>query len=332
MSAYRVLITDYTWPDLEAERRQLAPLDAELVVARTGAPDELTALAADVDAILTCFKQVPPAALEVAPRCRIVSRYGIGLDNIPVELATQLGIVVTNVPDFCWEEVADHTLALVLACARRIVHFAQSTRQGVWRNQTTPPMTRLRGQVLGLIGYGNIGRTVAEKAHALGLRVMAYTPRLAADAVSPWGTATNDLDELLAAADYVSLHLPATPDSRGLIDAAALRRMKPTAYLINTARGAIVDEAALVAALQEGRIAGAALDVLSQEPPPADHPLLHMDNVIVTPHAAFYSAEAITDLATRAARHVAQTLAGDVPDHVVNPAVLDQPNCRLHRA
>jgi D-3-phosphoglycerate dehydrogenase len=332
VSAYRVLVTDYTWPDLDAERRALAPVNAELVAAATGAPDELTGLAEDADAILTCFKQVPPAALEAAPRCRIVSRYGIGLDNIPVELATRLGIVVTNVPDFCWEEVAEHTLALVLACARRIVHFAQAARQGVWRNQTTPPMRRLAGQTLGLVGYGNIGHTVAQKAYALGLSVIAYTPRLAADALSPWGAATNDLDELLAAADYVSLHLPLTPASRGLIDAAALRRMKPTAYLINTARGAIVDEAALARALREGWIAGAALDVLSQEPPPPDHPLLGLDNVILTPHAAFYSTEAIADLATRAARHVAQALAGDIPDHVVNPAVLEQPNCRLRRA
>ena len=332
MTAYRVLVTDYTWPDLAAERRALAAVDAELVVAPTGAPDEIIVLAAEADAILTCFKQVPPAALEAAPRCRIVSRYGIGLDNIPVKLATRLGIVVTNVPDFCLEEVADHTLALLLACARRIVPFAQATRQGVWRNQTTPPMRRLRGQVLGLVGFGNIGRAVAEKAHALGLRVMAYTPRLTADAVPPWVTVATDLAGLLRQADYVSLHLPLTPASRGLIDAAALAAMQPTAYLINTSLGAIVDEAALTQALREGRLAGAALDVLNQEPPPADHPLLGLDNVIVTPHAAFYSAEAIADLATRAARHVAQAFNGDIPNHVVNPAVLTQPNCRLRRA
>ncbi len=329
MPAYHVLVTDYAWPTLEIERAILAPLDAELVVSATGAPDDLLRLAPQADAILTCWKQIPPAVLDAAPRCRMVSRYGIGLDNIPVEHATRLGIVVTNVPDFCLDEVAEHTLALILACARRVVAFAQATHSGVWDLQGVTPMRRLGGQTVGLVGYGSLGRAVAAKAHALGLKVLAYTPRLAVGAAAPWGRATNDLDELLAQSDYVSLHAPLTDETRGLIDAAALRRMKPTAYLINTARGAIVDEDALYQALREGWIAGAALDVLSQEPPSPDHPLLGLDNVIVTPHAAFYSQEAIADLQTRAARHVAQALTGDVPDHVVNPAVLAQANCRL---
>lgn len=329
MPAYHVLVTDYAWPTLEIERRILAAVDAELVVSESGAPDDLLRLAPEADAILTCFKQIPPGVLDAAPRCRIVSRYGIGLDNIPVDHATRLGIVVTNVPDFCLDEVADHTLALLLACARRIVDYAQATRAGVWSQQAVRPMTRLAGQTLGLVGYGNIAARVAQKARALGLEIMAYTPRLAANALAPWGRATNDLDELLAQADYISLHAPLNESTRGLIDARALRRMKPTAYLINTARGAMVDEAALRQALVEGRIAGAALDVLSQEPPPADHPLLGLDNVILTPHAAFYSQEAIADLETRAAQHVAQALARQVPDHVVNPAVLAQANCRL---
>lgn len=329
MPAYHVLVTDYAWPTLEIERAILAPLDAELVVSATGAPDDLLRLAPQADAILTCWKQIPPAVLDAAPRCRMVSRYGIGLDNIPVEHATRLGIVVTNVPDFCLDEVAEHTLALILACARRVVAFAQATHSGVWDLQGVTPMRRLGGQTVGLVGYGSLGRAVAARAHALGLKVLAYTPRLAVDAAAPWGRATNDLDELLAQSDYVSLHAPLTDETRGLIDAAALRRMKPTAYLINTARGAIVDEDALYQALREGWIAGAALDVLSQEPPSPDHPLLGLDNVIVTPHAAFYSQEAIADLQTRAARHVAQALTGEVPDHVVNPAVLAQVNCRL---
>lgn len=329
MPAYHVLVTDYAWPTLEIERTVLAAVDAGLMVSESGAPDDLLRLAPSADAILTCFKQIPPTVLDAAPRCRIVSRYGIGLDNIPVEHATQLGIVVTNVPDFCLDEVADHTLALLLACARRIVDYAQATRAGVWSQQSARPMVRLAGQTLGLVGYGNIAARVAQKARALGLEIMAYTPRLRADALAPWGRATNDLDELLAQADYVSLHAPLTEATRGLIDARALRRMKPTAYLINTARGAIVDERALRQALREGWIAGAALDVLSQEPPAADHPLLGLENVILTPHAAFYSQEAIADLETRAAQHVAQALRGQIPNHVVNPAVLAQPNCRL---
>lgn len=329
MPAFHVLVTDYAWPSLAIEQEVLAAVDADLLVSATGTPDDLLRLAPQADAILTCWQQIPPAVLDAAPRCRIVSRYGIGLDNIPVDHATRLGIVVTNVPDFCLDDVADHTLALLLACARRIVDYAQATRAGIWNLQGVRPMARLRDQTLGLIGYGNIARRVAQRASALGLHVLAYTPRLAADAPAPWGRGTNDLGELLAASDYVSLHVPLTEATRGLIDAAALRRMKPTAYLINTARGAVVEEGALRQALVEGWIAGAALDVLSQEPPPPDHPLVGLDNVILTPHAAFYSQEAIADLEARAARHVAQALAGQIPDHVVNPAVLSQPNCRL---
>jgi D-3-phosphoglycerate dehydrogenase len=327
--SFRVLITDYAWPNLDIERTILAEVGAELVVALNGTAEEIIALAKDVDAILTCWKQVPPAALDVATRCRIVSRYGIGLDNIPVTRATELGIVVTNVPDFCLDEVAEHTLALLMACGRRIVPLTDATRQGIWSQTIARGMSRLRGQVLGLVGYGNIAQAVAERARAFGLQVMAYTPRLAADALAPWGRATNDLAELLAAADYVSLHLPLTPITRGLIDAEALATMKRSAYLINTSRGAIIDEAALLAALESGQIAGAALDVMSSEPPSPDHPLLTHRRVLATPHVAFYSEAAIVDLATKAARHVAQALRGEVPDRVVNPAVLGQGNCRL---
>jgi D-3-phosphoglycerate dehydrogenase len=310
----------------------LDQVGAQLVVASNGTAEEIIALAEDVDAILTCWKQVPSAALDIASRCRIVSRYGIGLDNIPVARATDLGIVVTNVPDFCLDEVAEHTLALIMACGRRIMPLVDETRQGIWRQTTARGMARLREQVLGLVGYGNIAQAVAGRARALGLQVLAYTPRLAPNALAPWGRATNDLVELLAMADYVSLHLPLNESTRGLINEAALAKMKPTAYLINTSRGAIIDEAALLAALQKGQIAGAALDVMSHEPPLPAHPLLSHPRVIATPHVAFYSEAAIIDLATKAARHVAQGLRGEIPACVVNPEVLAQENCRLMRS
>lgn len=329
---FRVLITDYAWPNLDIERAILNEVGAEIVVAPNGTAEEIIALSADVDAILTCWKQVPAAALDVATRCRIVSRYGIGLDNIPVAHATELGMIVTNVPDFCLDEVAEHTLALLFTCGRRIVPLVEATRQGVWNQSIARGMPRLRGQVLGLVGYGNIAQSVAQRALAFGFQIIAYTPRIAPDALAPWGRATNDLAELLNAADYVSLHLPLTPETRGLINGDALAQMKPNAYLINTARGAIIDEAALLAALDSGQIAGAALDVMSTEPPPPDHPLLHHPRVIATPHVAFTSEAAIVDLATKAAIHVAQALRGDIPNRVVNPAVLEQSNCRLRRS
>jgi D-3-phosphoglycerate dehydrogenase len=260
----------------------------------------------------------------------IVSRYGIGLDNIPVEHATRLGLVVTNVPDFCLDEVSDHVLALLLACARNIVPFVQAIRNGVWNLKQGQPMIRLRGQTLGLIGYGNIARTLAPKAAALGLKIIAYTPRLQPGPLEPVGVATNDLDSLLSQADYVSIHAPLTPETRHLIDARALKLMKPSAYLINTSRGAIIDEKALYQALAERRIAGAALDVLTTEPAEASNPLLTLDNVIITPHAAFYSETAVAELAEKAASHVAQVLRGEIPTNLVNPTVLDQANCRLN--
>ena len=175
----RVLVTDYAWPSLDIERAILGEADAELVVAETGEPDELVALAADVDAILTNWRKLPEEALDAAPRCLVVARYGVGLDNIPVDHATELGILVANVPDFCVEEVSDHTLALLLACARRIVTFARSTREGEWDLLGLGRgLPRLRGQRLGIVGFGNIARTLVPKAQGLGLEVLAYTPRL----------------------------------------------------------------------------------------------------------------------------------------------------------
>jgi D-3-phosphoglycerate dehydrogenase len=320
----RVLVTDFAWPSLDIERRILADAGAELVVAETGEADELMALAVGVDAILTNWKRVPPEALDAAPGCLLVSRYGVGLDNIPVDHATELGILVTNVPDFCLQEVSDHAMALVLACARRVVTFSRATRGGVWDLAAGRGLPRLSEQTIGLVGYGNIARTLVPKARGFGLRVLAYSPR-ATPSVDGDVELTNDLERLLAESDYVSLHAPSTPETAGLIGERELRLMKPTAYLVNTSRGALVNEDALRQALEERWIAGAALDVLRQEPPPADHPLLALDNAIVTPHAAFYSETAIAELQAKAATNVANVLTGSLPPTVVNPGVRDRP-------
>jgi D-3-phosphoglycerate dehydrogenase len=269
--------------------------------------------------------------LDAAPRCLVIARYGVGVDNIPVARATELGILVANVPDFCVEEVSDHTLALLLASARRIVTFARSTRAGTWDLLGLGRgLPRLRGQRLGIVGFGNIARTLIPKAQGLGLEVTVFTPRLPAGRDEATGVeTTGDLSYLLALSDYVSLHVPATAETHGMIGEAELRAMKPTAYLINTSRGALIDEAALTRALNEGWIAGAALDVLVEEPAKPTHPLLALDNAIVTPHAGFYSEVAIAELATKAARNVAQVLSGEVPATLVNPAVVSAPTYRL---
>lgn len=324
-----VLVTDYAWPSLEPERAVLSPVGAEIVVAENS-ERSLESQTTTADAILTNWRRIPAAALEAADRCVVVARYGIGLDNIPVDVATRLGIVVTNVPDFCLDEVADHTIALLLACNRRIVAFARATARGEWSLATEAPrLRRLRGQTLGLVGYGRLGRAVAARAGALGLEVIAYSPRLTPGPIQPGVQATNDLHAMLRAADYVSLHAPATPETRHLIDAAALGEMKPTAYLINTSRGSLVDEDALADAIERGELAGAALDVLASEPPAPGTRLLELENVVTTPHAAFCSQESIADVQVRAARSVADALSGRRPGNVVNPAVLASDRCRL---
>ena len=317
LPSYRALITDYAWPSLDIEREILGAVGAELLVAETGAEEELVALAPRADAILTCWKPVTAAVLDAAPRCRVVSRYGIGLDNIAVSRATELGIVVTNVPDFCLDEVSDHALALLLACARQVVPYARATRGGAWQQTTVRPLPRLRGQTLGLVGYGKIARTLVRNALGLGLRVIAYTPRLAPDALAPFGRATNDLGELLREADYVSLHAPATPETRGMIDEAAIELMKPTSYLINTARGPIVKESVLVSALKEKMIMGAGLDVFEVEPHP-QNPFLDLPNVVVTPHLGGATNEATDRSLELSMLNITQVLHGGEPVHRVN--------------
>ena len=327
----RILITDIAWPDLAIEKEVLAAVGGEVMVAGGGSADEIIALAPQADAILTCWKDVPAEALDIAPNCRVVSRYGIGLDNIPIGRATELGMLVTNVPDFCLEEVSDHVMALLLATARQLFPLARTAERSDWTRETPRPIPRVKGQTLGLIGFGNIARALVPKALGFGLRVMAYTPRLRPEDAPQGVEVTNELATLLAASDYVSIHSPLTEETAHLIDDAALAQMKPNALLINTSRGGVIDERALVQALKEGRIAGAALDVTDPEPPSADNPLLRLENVIVTPHAAFYSVAATAELARKAAENVVTVLRGEVPKTLVNADVLDQENCRLSR-
>lgn len=314
----KVLLTDYAWADLEIERRVLDEAGLELVVADDPSPPALAALAADVEAIMTNWAQVPESVIAAAPRCRIVARLGIGLDNIDVAFATRRAVLVTNVPDYCLVEVAEHALALLLALARKVGYYHHATKSGEYRLQSGPVLRRIEGQTLGIVGLGNIGRKLAEKALPLGLRVLASSR----SGCNLPGVAIAPLEELLAASDYVSLHLPLAADTRHLIGAAQLARMKPSAYLINTARGGLVDHAALAAALAAGKLAGAALDVQDPEPPDLACPPWNDPRVIVTPHAAFVSVESLENLRLRAARQVVSALRGERPENVVNPQVL----------
>lgn len=316
MSKFRVLLTDYAWENLEIEKETLTSGGAELIVGGTNDEETLVKLAAEhqVDAIMCNWAPVTEKVISASPNMKIVARLGIGLDNIDMDYCTRHGILVTNTPDYCLAEVAEHTLALIFACARKVAMYHHDTMSGKYDLKAGPMMRRMEGQTLGIVGLGNIGTLLAQKAKCLGLNVLA-TSR---SGKTMEGVETVDMDRLLAESDYVSLLIPATPETRKSFGAEQFKQMKPTAYLINTARGAIVDHDALAAALDAGELAGAALDV--QDPEPCDLTIAPYNDprVIVTPHAAFVSIESLENMRGRVARQVIDCLEGKTPENVRN--------------
>ena len=328
-SKHKILITDYAWATLEPEREVLSAIGAELIVAKTGKEIEFLKYAPDVDGILTNWAKVTTDVVKAAEKCRVIGRYGIGLDNIDVATATSLGMVVFNVPTYCLEEVSDHAMALVLAMARKIPRLNNEVKNRSWDRNIGPQMYRIRGQKLGIVGFGKIGKLIVPKAKGFGMEILAYSPSLTDKVAKTYGVKNVDFEELLTEADFITIHCPLVPETNNLIDADALSKMKSTAYLINTARGGIVNHDALFQALQENWIAGAGLDVLPEEPPADNFSLLDLDNVIITPHAAFWSEESINDLQISAAKGVLNVLTGNIPDAIVNPEVLQSTNQRF---
>ena len=320
--SFIVAITDYGFPSLEPEQRVLAPLNVELRPQQCRSEEEIIALAQEADAVLNCYAKMTARVIEKLSRCKIIARYGIGVDNVDLIAATRAKILVTNVPDYCIDEVSDHALALLLALARRVVAADSAVKGGAWDVVAHAGVRRLRGQTLGVLGFGKIAKAVVSKVQPLGIKVLVYDPYLEPELVTRHGAEAVSLDRLLAEADAISIHVPLSPETRNLIGPRELGRMKPTAFLINTSRGGIVDEQAVAIALKENRLGGAALDVLSPEPPPLDHPLRQAPNVILTPHLAFYSRESVIELQTKAAEEVARALRGESPRSPVNREVL----------
>ena len=318
----KVLVTDISWPDTAIEDDVLASVDAATVLAETGEEDELVELVRDADAILTCFAHVTPAVVAAGERLRVIGRYGVGTDNIAVDEATRRGIPVTNVPVYCTDEVAEHVLAMLLAHARGLVPYDRAVRRGDWSLATGLPTRRVAGRTLGIVGFGAIGQTLARKARGLDLAVVAHDADEAR--VREGGAEPVGLLELAGRADFVSVHVPLVEATRGLIGREFMSAMKPSAYLFNAARGAIVDHDALLWALKAGEIAGAGIDVFEPERLPADHPLLAQERLLATPHTAFYSDESMRDLARLAAENVAAVLAGREPASLVNPQILEE--------
>ena len=319
MNEYRVVVTDLTESgnDIELEVFGESGLPIDLVTAEETGRAGLLAATAGAHALMVQFATIDRAVIDTLTSCLVIARYGVGVDMVDVDAATDMGIPVANVPHYCIDEVSSQTIGFVLDLNRRTVPLAAHVRAGRWG--TVPPVTppsRLRGQVLGVVGFGAIGTEVARKARALGLEVLAYDP-FATPAAHP-GISFVSLPQLLAQSDYVTLHCPLTDATRGLIGAAALAQMKPSAYLLNLSRGPVVDQAALTDALRAGVIQGAALDVLNAEPPDPADALLQLDNVIVTPHIASWSVEAAVELRREVAKSVVDALQGREPACVVN--------------
>lgn len=326
----KVLITDYVWPSVEPEKAVLAAGGAEIIVAPSGDEDTLVELARDVDGILTCFAKVTERVVRAADKCVVIGRYGVGVDNIDVDTATELGIAVTYVPDYCIPEVSDHVMAMLLAWNRRIVFFDRATKTKGWGAEGLGMrIMRLEGKKLGIVGFGRIGQAVADRARAFGLQVLVADPFVTAEAAQNAGAVKMDLLELLAESEFVTLHSPLIPQTQGMIGTNEFAQMRSDAFLINAARGGLIDEDALHTALTSGQIAGAGLDVLVDLDPPIDNRISQLENVIITPHTAFFSQEAVLELEERAAGEVVSVFQGKMPDNLVNPAVLDHSRTKI---
>lgn len=314
-----IAVADSPFPSLDLAKAALARLDPEVRVAKSPSAEDILAVAKDADGILVTYAKLPGELLRQLEKCKAIGRFGLGVDNIDIVAATELGITVTYVPDYCLREVSDHALALLLALARKIPFSNGLVQAGRWEMPAVVPIRRLEGQVLGLLGFGGIPRALAPKAQALGLKVVAHDPYISQEMLDAADVEGVSFDDLLARSDVVSVHAPLTPQTRGLIDASAFAKMKQGAYIVNTARGPLIDEAALVAALDSGHLGGAGLDVTETEPLAKDSPLLGRDNVVLSPHTAFYSVEALEELQTKAASDVARVLSGEPPVYPVPP-------------
>jgi D-3-phosphoglycerate dehydrogenase len=327
----------------EREGGPVCGLDEELIRRNGGAvrygraadEKERIRIAQGADVIVVGGARLSREFLTALPDLKGIARLGIGVDNIDLEAATELGIVVGNIPDFCSDEVAEHAIGLLIAVARKIVLADRKSRSGGWvsgMDAFLQPIRRINGQTIGLVGLGKIGRCTAAKAKGLGLKVIAYDPYASAETAKAAGITLMSLEELLPQTDILSLHVPETPETRNIINTRTLGLLKPGAILVNVARGAVVDETALAAALASGRLAGAGLDVLQKEPIQLPHPLTEFENVVFTCHYASLSEESYAIMRQQTSEQAVQIIRGEYPMNFVNPKVKDTPQCRLRKS
>ncbi|UWG50961.1 Phosphoglycerate dehydrogenase or related dehydrogenase [Halalkaliarchaeum sp. AArc-CO] len=316
----KILVTDYNFPDLSIEQGLANGAGVELEGAQARSPEEIIEAAEGADGLLVQYGEVTEEVFEARPEIQVVGRYGIGVDSVDLDAATEHGVSVVNVPSYCLDEVSTHAMALILGCVRKVALFDREITGGTWDWNQGKPIHRLTEQTLGLAGFGEIPQTLARKAEAFGLDVIAYDPYLSAEEIAEHGARKVDFDELLAGSDVLSVHVPLTDETQELFDAAAFEQMRDHAFIVNTARGAVIDTGALAEALETGELAGAGLDVLPEEPP-ENSPLIDRDDVILTPHVAWYSEDSLAELRRTVTEDVIGVLNGDGPMNLVNTDV-----------
>ena len=315
---FRVVITESDQGSIEEETKELSRIGATLILAQVREEDDLIRACKDADGLMNQYALLTRRVLENLPNCKVISRYGVGVDSIDLKAATDLGIIVANVPDYCMDEVSNQTIAMILTLIRKTAFFDRKVKSNQWDFHLGAPIYRIHGKTLGLIGCGRNGLEVAKKISAFGVKVIAFDPYL--QKVGE-GVELTDFDSVLKKSDFISIHCPLNESTRHLIGEKEFQKMEKKPIIINTSRGPIIDEAALIRALTRGQVSGAGLDVLEKEPPDPQNALLRMENVILSPHVSFYSVEAISELKRRTAETVSSVLLGQWPRSVVNQEV-----------
>jgi D-3-phosphoglycerate dehydrogenase len=319
MAELKVVVTDDRYGSYDEENAVLKEIGVTVEVHDLGDEEETIRVLKDADGILLNLHKLPASVIGGLERCRVISRYGVGYDNLSVEAATAKGIWVTRVPDYCLEDVSDQAMALLLGCVRKVAYKDRRIREGAWNLHREQPSYRIAGKTLGLLGYGAIARTMHRKLSGFALgRVLVFDPYLDPKKIAENGAEAVNLRTLLKSSDFISVHAPLSEETRGMIGSRELSQMKKNSILVNTSRGPLVQEKALAEALAEGKIAAAGLDVFETEPLPQDSPLRKLHNVILSDHAGWYSEESVSELKTKAAENVLAVLKGGKPIYPVN--------------
>jgi D-3-phosphoglycerate dehydrogenase / 2-oxoglutarate reductase len=320
----KAVITDFDYGDVAIERGILEPAGVEVIALQAKSEDDLLAAAGDCDAMMNQYARVGAKTIAAMTRCKVIARFGVGVDIVDVEAATKRGIVVTNVRDYCTEEVADHAIALWLTLARKLPQYDRATHQGIWRWQSGSPISRIRRQVMGIVSFGKIGQAIARRAEAFGVELIVYDPYQQEAVIAAFGAKKVNKEELLSRSNIFMMQVPMTPETRHFLSVKEFAAMQQGVFIVNTGRGPTIDNGALYGALRSGTVAGAGLDDTEEEPAkranwsPGENPLFSHPNVIVTPHAAYYSEQSIRIARETAASEVRRVLTGERPLHAVN--------------